>query len=331
MPEDAIEVAGVSIPVAVEPGAVTPSGGSQPATPANAAELPGLAPSNPDHGSAASAHLDRNAPRATAQPDTPGAGAEHDAVQGNSGDDAARTSSRQQASAAAPAADLAGTDAEPAGDHAAAAIGWFGKIPAIGDFVERRLPSSFREPWDRWLRDGLALGEQRAAQHWIDWYLTFPIWRFVAPPGVLGTHAWAGIMLPSVDRVGRRFPLTIALPIASVAAAGGLAGLHQQLRDCCALAERALDGLPLDEFDGALRRLPSVAAPVTAASASVVASSATADLQRFTDQLLFDALAQRLLWWTEAADGQLQIERLPLTAEGFFALVADGSSAAASA
>ena len=26
--------------------------------------------------------------------------------------------------------------------------GWYGKLPASGDFVTRRLPPSFIEPWD---------------------------------------------------------------------------------------------------------------------------------------------------------------------------------------
>ena len=29
--------------------------------------------------------------------------------------------------------------------------GWYGKLPASGDFATRRLPPSFIEPWDAWL------------------------------------------------------------------------------------------------------------------------------------------------------------------------------------
>jgi type VI secretion system protein ImpM len=48
---------------------------------------------------------------------------------------------------------------------------------------------------------------------WLDKYLMAPIWRFVIGPNVLGENAWIGIMVPSVDRVGRYFPLTLAKPI----------------------------------------------------------------------------------------------------------------------
>ena len=31
--------------------------------------------------------------------------------------------------------------------------GWYGKIPATGDFITRRLPVAFIEAWDRWLQE----------------------------------------------------------------------------------------------------------------------------------------------------------------------------------
>src|SRR5262249_20622931 len=38
---------------------------------------------------------------------------------------------------------------------------------------------------------------------------TSPVWRFFLSDGVVGSSAYAGVLLPSVDRVGRYFPLTI--------------------------------------------------------------------------------------------------------------------------
>jgi type VI secretion system protein ImpM len=37
-----------------------------------------------------------------------------------------------------------------------------------------------------------------------------PAWRFVLAPGMVSRDAWAGLMVPSVDAVGRYFPLTVA-------------------------------------------------------------------------------------------------------------------------
>ena len=41
-----------------------------------------------------------------------------------------------------------------------------------------------------------------------------PIWRFALAPGVAGPLPMLGVMMPSVDRVGRQFPLTLAAPMA---------------------------------------------------------------------------------------------------------------------
>lgn len=97
----------------------------------------------------------------------------------------------------------------PAPDSAAAP-GWYGKLPSLGDFASRRLPPSFIQPWDDWLASGLHYSKCLLQADWLDIYLTAGVWRFVLGAGVLDANAYAGILLPSVDRVGRYFPLTIA-------------------------------------------------------------------------------------------------------------------------
>lgn len=80
--------------------------------------------------------------------------------------------------------------------------GFFGKIPATGDFVSWNLPRIFVERWDRWmsmeLRDRPETGE-----------LNPRIWRFVAPAGIFGDQPCAGAWRMSEDRVGRRYPFAI--------------------------------------------------------------------------------------------------------------------------
>lgn len=78
--------------------------------------------------------------------------------------------------------------------------GLFGKLPTHGDFVRRNLPRSFVAPWDAWLSEGVR------ARPDADW----TPWRFHLPPGACGPDAVAGIVAPSADAVGRRFPLTLA-------------------------------------------------------------------------------------------------------------------------
>jgi type VI secretion system protein ImpM len=44
-------------------------------------------------------------------------------------------------------------------------------------------------------------------------YLSGPVWRFILSGGLCDEQPWCGLLMPSVDRVGRYFPLTIAAPL----------------------------------------------------------------------------------------------------------------------
>lgn len=92
--------------------------------------------------------------------------------------------------------------------------GFYGKLPSLGDFVTRRLPRSFLDAWDQWLQASVATSKEQLGDQWLNTYLTSPLWRFVIAPGICGDRPCAGVLMPSVDRVGRYFPLAIvhALP-----------------------------------------------------------------------------------------------------------------------
>jgi len=95
--------------------------------------------------------------------------------------------------------------------------GWHGKLPALGDFASRRLDPAYVDVWDRWLSDGMLALREQLGDHWLEAYLASPSWRFLLMPGVLpgsaGERAWAGVLMPSVDKVGRYFPFTVAQPL----------------------------------------------------------------------------------------------------------------------
>lgn len=88
--------------------------------------------------------------------------------------------------------------------------GFYGKLASRGDFVSRGLPQSFIGPWDSWLAAGL-LASQSLGDRWLNAYLVSPLWRFMVAPGVCGPQAAVGVVMPSIDRVGRYFPLTVAV------------------------------------------------------------------------------------------------------------------------
>ena len=92
-------------------------------------------------------------------------------------------------------------------------LGFYGKLPSVGDFVSRRLSSDFISSWDAWLQSSLAASHEVLGEQWLQCYLTSPIWRFALSPGLSGKESWIGIVMPSVDRVGRYFPLTIACKV----------------------------------------------------------------------------------------------------------------------
>lgn len=93
------------------------------------------------------------------------------------------------------------------------APGFFGKLPSRGDFVRTGLPRDFTDHWDAWLRRTLPTTLCLAGDNWME----FPAWFFRLSAGLCGGASACGVVLPGVDRVGRRFPLTIACVGADVA------------------------------------------------------------------------------------------------------------------
>jgi len=92
-------------------------------------------------------------------------------------------------------------------------MGFYGKVASRGDFIERNLPKDFQRSWDAWLSAGLQTSQGQLGESWLDAYLTSPLWRFALAPGVCGSEAMTGVLMPSIDRVGRYFPLTVACRI----------------------------------------------------------------------------------------------------------------------
>jgi type VI secretion system protein ImpM len=86
---------------------------------------------------------------------------------------------------------------------------FYGKLPAKGDFLSRNLPREFIDTWDDWLQSGMNASRQALGEGWLETYLTSPLWRFVLPSGICGPNAWSGVLMPSMDKVGRYFPMAV--------------------------------------------------------------------------------------------------------------------------
>lgn len=136
--------------------------------------------------------------------------------------------------------------------------GFFGKLPSHGDFVSRRLSREFLAAWDPWLQQGIAHSQAQLGEAWLNTYLTSPIWRFVLDKGAAGADSCAGVMVPSVDRVGRYFPLTVMLPLEALSSPLVVAGTASDWFD---EAERLLltaledSNFDLAEFDSSVENI----------------------------------------------------------------------------
>lgn len=129
--------------------------------------------------------------------------------------------------------------------------GWYGKLPGMGDFAQRRLPEQFRSVWDNWLQAGLFELQSRQPD-WVERYLESPVWFFVLGPQLAGPSAWLGVMMPSVDSAGRYFPLTLAIELAGRQGAADWAREWWELSAQVAIAALESD-LDANRFELALQ------------------------------------------------------------------------------
>lgn len=216
--------------------------------------------------------------------------------------------------------------------------GFFGKLPSRGDFVSRYLPKSFLEPWDNWLQTAIAQSRQQLGDAWCDRYCSSPLWRFALSGGLCGPDHFAGILMPSVDRVNRYYPLIIAAPLTPdwpllMLPTVGNAWFQQAEQ----LALEALDRDDLD-LEAFTRRVGDLGAPPdagftehdsTLGKAWYCPLPDTLNLSQtpsaLASHLLRRAFVRPSLWWTEGSDGVarclLVCEGLPPIA-GFSALLA---------
>lgn len=217
--------------------------------------------------------------------------------------------------------------------------GFYGKLPGLGDFVTRRLPADFVQTWDLWLRESLTASRAQLGNAWLDVYLTSPLWRFALTAGVVSQQPWVGVLMPSVDRVGRYFPFTLACPLASGTELLGLFCSSNWFERAETLALSALDdGLTIEHFDQQVKALgaPDVITAVNGdpmggagrANAWHLAARSPADIPAACPLLFGRAFEQLFcaysLWWSSGSQpvkpSFLICQGLPPT-EGFCALL----------
>lgn len=189
----------------------------------------------------------------------------------------------------------------------AEAPAYYGKLPAKGDFVTRRFSRAFIKGWDDWLQDAILSSREAIGSQWLEVYLTSPIWRFALEAGCCGPLAVAGVLMPSVDKVGRYFPLTIGLelpaPVDLTGLASGARGWYQAVEDL-ALATLGTE-FPLEALDRPIPLAIDVTSPsliddrgeVPLIGCQHIALDPSTGLVELGEPQRL-ALAGKTLWWT---------------------------------
>jgi type VI secretion system protein ImpM len=173
--------------------------------------------------------------------------------------------------------------------------GWYGKLPSLGDFASRRLPAAFVHEWDDWLQHVLAAARDDWGPGWLERYLVAPVVRFWVGPGVIAGGPWSGLVMPSVDRVGRHFPLTVAQPAGTLAQA---LSARRWFAALDAAARKALDvAFTVEDLEREL-------AALGAGDAEVADAGNGGDAQ-LAGTVLRDGSRASVWWCDEAAPGAL--------------------------
>jgi type VI secretion system protein ImpM len=197
--------------------------------------------------------------------------------------------------------------------------GYFGKVSTHGDFVQRRLPPALVAAWDGWLQQCIEASRARLGDAWLARYLTSPVWRFAIAPGVLAAEGLGGVLMPSVDRVGRYYPLMLgatgAPPLLDWFDKHG--AWYDALDD---LARSSLDpAFVLAQFDAL--PVPALAPPVAGRVRIALDAGPAAAIA-----IAAAGLPGHSLWWTEGAPdvepSLLACAGMP--APGAFASLLDG-------
>jgi type VI secretion system ImpM family protein len=86
--------------------------------------------------------------------------------------------------------------------------GFYGKLPSNGDFLSRNLSHEITLSIDEWFQISMTQLRHRLPD-WSYFFNSSPSWFFLIPCNFFSSKAYAGYITPSIDRVGRCFPLIV--------------------------------------------------------------------------------------------------------------------------
>jgi type VI secretion system protein ImpM len=195
----------------------------------------------------------------------------------------------------------------------------YGKLPTKRDFIALGAPRDFLNAWEPWLQSGVSASQATLGEQWQQAFLRAPIWRFWLGADLFGVTA-IGALMPSLDKVGRYFPLTL-LACADQGATIAPPEIDAQDHWFKCAEDFLISTLDHEKtFDATVQSLNELATPLQAALPAnsapdvFVERNATVGIQRdekpFTD--LFGSLRQAdhdkiysavTCWWTVGGEG----------------------------
>lgn len=95
--------------------------------------------------------------------------------------------------------------------------GLFGKHASRRDLIAIDVPATFLSAYEPWLQASVSASRERLGPNWQKAYLRAPIWRFWLGSDLCGTIV-LGALMPSLDEIGRYYPLTVLAAAKSSAA-----------------------------------------------------------------------------------------------------------------
>lgn len=176
-------------------------------------------------------------------------------------------------------------------------IGFFGKLPGYGDFIQRGVSPELISQWDNWMLQSLEVSNGQLGDDWQGIYFNSPIWRFCADALLFSKSsdslagAVTGVMMPSIDNCGRAYPFAV---LCQTGQAVNLFNLSQNVDDLHAQCEDFILDLldkkrpDLDEIANVLNQIYAPLKEYDCQDVQLTETSSVGELCRLSDNILND-------------------------------------------
>jgi type VI secretion system protein ImpM len=139
---------------------------------------------------------------------------------------------------------------------------WFGKLPCIGDFCSWNMPHTLVDELDAWLSSCMSICEKTHSENWLSAYFQTTMCGFFWPAGTcqnLKDQSAFGVLMPSVDKAGRAFPLLLLQTARALSETQATAPFDSWFTQAHLICSQALEqDWAIDHFNAALTTLPQI-------------------------------------------------------------------------